>query len=348
MNIDDDTQVNRQLAPQMVKDLDLGVRYDGMIKVAQLMAKAQASLPKHLHGNPGECLAIIMMSLEWKMNPWMVGQKTSVINGRLMYEGQLVAAIINNSGALKNRFKYDFRGEGNERICICTGTLKGEDEERSVEVGMPSSGEATNSPLWKGSQMQKDQQLTYKAARVWVRRHAPEVLLGVYTAEDDWTTLDQPPSGESTVASQQDAFTMKALENKPTQAVDFSQMGAAKKPEPVQAEIAANVTEVQTKFPESRVAEIAPETTTVAPIPTVTSKPKEKTTAVQKDEWSDLADSVDKKPEIKNTSDLLESLPKPCGRCKGKGSVNFQEQDPTTGEVTEGVEPCQKCKGAGK
>ncbi len=223
-------EVQEQTPPQETQQLTVTesaktgvvVEYESFTKMAQLMAKARASLPEHLHNNPGDCLAIVMMATRWGMNPYMVGQKTSVINKRLMYEGQLVAAIVNASGALSGRFRYTYTGQGNDRICTCTGTIRGESEERTVEVGMPSAGQAANSPLWKGTQSDKDQQLSYKAARVWVRRHAPEVLLGVYTPEDDWTNDDKPVVAE-VIANQQDAFTMKALENKiPAEPIIFT------------------------------------------------------------------------------------------------------------------------------
>ncbi len=168
--------------------------YEGEIQFAQLMAKAKI-LPAHLHGNPGNCLAVITMAQSWKMNPIMVGLKTSVIPKKgggetLMFEGQLVNAAINNSGALQGRLRFNMSGQGQATECRVIGRIKGEDEDRDVLVGMPKT---QNSPLWTGNQGDKEQQLSYLAARVWCRRHLPEILLGVYTPEDDWT--EREPDG---------------------------------------------------------------------------------------------------------------------------------------------------------
>lgn len=261
-----------------------------------------------------------------------------------MYEGQLVAAIINNSGMLAKRFRYTYKGEGNARVCTCTGVLKGEDEERSIEAEMPSGNQAKNSPLWGGTQADKDQQLSYKAARIWVRRHAPEVLLGVYTPEDDWHDDKTVIDGQAVAATQQDEFTLKALENKPAEKVDFSKMGAKQKePVTVGVDLAAAGTD-KTAVATVEVKEGKPTVVDVKEVP------KEKPAPVKPaNEWDDLASAVDaKKPAPAKTGDLLDAVEqkKPCAKCKGKGSVNFQEQDPETGEVVEGVEPCPACKGA--
>lgn len=193
---------------------------DSAVHFAQLMAKARSVLPGHLQNKPGECLAIVMLARDWNMNPYSVGMKTSIINNRLMFEGQLVNAIINNSRALAERLRYEFEGEGANRKCTATGRIRNEPETREVTVGMPGPGEATNSPLWKGSQEQKDQQLTYKAARVWARRHVPEVLLGVYTPEDDWKDVQADTTDKGAIQNR-----VMALETAPANVIDVPQGG---------------------------------------------------------------------------------------------------------------------------
>ena len=192
--------MSNELEPKKTTELALHGQYGEAVKLAQLMAKASVSLPEHLHNKPAECLAIVMMALSWNMNPYMVGQKTSIIKGRLMYEGQLVHAVINGSGILADRLRYDFSGSGENRKCKCTGRIKGEADAREVEIGMPGPNEARNSPLWKTD---PDQQLTYKATRIWARRHTPELMLGVYTPEDDWTDAEPEKMREKNVQAVQ-------------------------------------------------------------------------------------------------------------------------------------------------
>ncbi len=209
-NIEDDKAASAALAPVPADQL---TNYEGQIQYAQLIAKSQI-MPAHLRGNPGNCLAVISIAMNWGMNPILVGLKTSVIPKKgggetLMFEGQLVQAAINNSRKLVGRMKFDLSGKDAATVCIARGTIKGESEERTVTVTMPKT---QNSPLWSGTQTDKEQQLTYLAARVWCRRHLPEILLGVYTPEDDFTDRDDAHTQRRDQVSGQ----LAALENNPS------------------------------------------------------------------------------------------------------------------------------------
>lgn len=215
-SIEDDTQANNALQIKPSNQLEFGTQIQQDINLAQLMAKAKLILPRHFHNAPAECLGIIRISRLWNMDPYMVAQKTSVINNRLMYEGQLINAAINNSQAMAERLRFVFDGEGEARSCTAVGVLKGESEKREVTVGIPKQGQARNSPLWSGTAHDIDQQLTYKAARVWARRHAPELTLGIYAPEDDWSDSTTPEQKE--VKQQNESLVqarLKKLETSP-------------------------------------------------------------------------------------------------------------------------------------
>lgn len=233
-DIEDDKVAERALAP--VPARETGV-YQSEIGVAQLMAKSSL-LPRHLHGNPGNCLAVLMLSRDWNMNPIAVGLKTSVIpkkNGgeTLMFEGQLVAAVIAKSKTIEGRLRYVLEGAGEKTTCQAIGRIRGETEERAVTIGMPKT---RNSPLWSGNQGDIEQQMTYLAARTWCRRHAPEILLGVYTPEDDWT---ERPSDAHSERQASVASRITALEHAPAASTgipdkdDFIDVAPSKQPEMV-------------------------------------------------------------------------------------------------------------------
>ena len=80
------------------------------LSLANAMASAAVTIPKHLRGNPGDCLAIVMQAAAWGMNPFAVAQKTHIVNGVLGYEAQLVNAVIQQSGAIEGRFHYEYSG----------------------------------------------------------------------------------------------------------------------------------------------------------------------------------------------------------------------------------------------
>lgn len=151
-----------------------------MMEFAKVMAIAQVAIPKHLRSNPGACLAVAIQASEWQMSPFAVANKTYVVNDRLAYEAQLINAVILRRAPIKGRMKIEYNGEGEKRRCKVTATLTDGDH---VEYESPEIGKilVKNSPLWKGD---PDQQLFYFASRSMCRRHFPDVILGIYTADE--------------------------------------------------------------------------------------------------------------------------------------------------------------------
>lgn len=184
-------------------------RLDQLYRAAEMMASARITVPKHLAGSPGDCLAVIMQAAQWGMNPFAVAQKTHVVNGALGYEAQLVNAVVSSSSLLATRISYDWEGEwkgvngktdkSDDRAVTVSATLKGEHEPRRLRVSMAQAG-VRNSPNWESDPRQ---QLAYLATKKWARLYAPDVLLGVYTPDEiasiearDMGPVDQvQPSG---------------------------------------------------------------------------------------------------------------------------------------------------------
>ncbi len=61
--------------------------------LANIMAKGRL-VPSHLQNAPADCLLVIEQAMRWGMSPFAVAQCTSVIKGKLMFEGKLVAAVV--------------------------------------------------------------------------------------------------------------------------------------------------------------------------------------------------------------------------------------------------------------
>lgn len=154
--------------------------------LAEMMAKGKL-VPAHLQGSPADCLMVIEQALRWRMSPFAVAQATSANRGKLMFEGKLVAAAMHTSGILKSRLQYVFSGEGQARTIRVIGHMKGEREPRDIEVRLLDV--KTDNDQWR---KQPDQQLVYSGSRSWARRHAPEVMLGVYSPEEDFGDVLQP------------------------------------------------------------------------------------------------------------------------------------------------------------
>jgi len=153
---------------------------DQALAFANQMSQARL-LPAHLQKSPADCLRVVLQAARWQMDPFAVADKTSIIQNKLMYEGQLVSAVVNARGNLSKRLSYAYDGEGDNRVLTVSGTVKGETEPRTIDLPF-SLAKRIN----KNGQMQTnpDQQAAYIGARIWARRHMPELMLGVYTPDE--------------------------------------------------------------------------------------------------------------------------------------------------------------------
>lgn len=161
-------------------------------RVATMMCSSGLA-PKHLQGSDkiADCILVVAQALRWKSDPFAVAQHTFVTQGKLGYEGKLIAAMVNASGKLQENLSYAYSGEGDARKIVVSGRMKGSTEVRAIE-GTVGQWKTANK-FWKDD---PDQQLAYRGARQWARRHMPEVLLGVNSEEEigPRTMVDVTPS----------------------------------------------------------------------------------------------------------------------------------------------------------
>ncbi len=167
---------------------------------ADMMANGRCTVPKHLQGNPADCLAITMQSARWNMDPFAVAQKTHIVNGNLGYEAQLVNAVVIANAPIKERLKFKYYGDWDSYITgglnkkdevglgvEVSATFKGESEPRTLKVALALIT-TRNSPNWKSD---PQQQIAYVGTKRWARLYCPEVILGVYTP-DEFDETEKP------------------------------------------------------------------------------------------------------------------------------------------------------------
>ncbi len=151
---------------------------DEAIRLARAMAEAKM-VPKHLQGDVGSCLMVVEQAMRWGMSPFAVAQCTSNIGGKLMYEGKLIAAAVESSGAIQGHFDFDYSGEGEARQVTVSAKRTGETNPRQLTIKLVDV--RTTNEWWR---KQPDQQLAYSSIRNWARRYTPAALLGVYSPEE--------------------------------------------------------------------------------------------------------------------------------------------------------------------
>lgn len=189
---DFDRLLQRSFRPQ---DLMQGDNLDRIERIAIRMAEGRMTVPEYLRDNVGDCMAIAMQAMLWNMDPFAVAQKTHIVSGRLGYEAQLVNAVLQNSGAIRNAPLYEYRGEGQALECRVGCVLRGETSVRWGEWLAAAAIATKNSPLWKTNPRQ---QIGYLQVKNWARAYCPGAILGIYTVDE---LLDGDPLPEITPAA---------------------------------------------------------------------------------------------------------------------------------------------------
>jgi len=153
------------------------------MEVAKMMSISGSAVPAHVRNNAGTCLAVAIQAWEWGMNPFAVANKSYVVNDRLAYESALYNAVATRRAPIEGRLKISYDGEGPTRRCKIRATLRQNEGGDEIEYESPPFSQINpkNSPLWKND---PDQQLFYFSVRAFVRRHFPDVMMGVYTVDE--------------------------------------------------------------------------------------------------------------------------------------------------------------------
>lgn len=197
---DQPRQSNVRVVENDIAVLDTA-KFDHMWRIAKVMASGSL-IPETLRtvgsGDrkrfleldevASNCFLAIAQAVRWGMDPFAVVQCCSVVHGRLMYEGKLVAAVIQSVS--KVRLRYEYNDAAGKALGVrVVGRMPGEDFDRDI-FGTVADWETSgnNSPWGKPGNWRR--QLAYRGAREWARLHDPSALLGVY-ADDEFDEVEE-------------------------------------------------------------------------------------------------------------------------------------------------------------
>lgn len=175
-------KVDRMVVTDVVPIFDTA-KFEHMQRIANVMARcalvpAGLKVKDDIDGTMANCFLVVNQAVRWGMDPFAVAQCSSVIQGKLCYEGKLVSAVMQKHGV---NLEFDFfeEGKGDALGVIVRGTLPG--EQRAREVRGTVAQWKTANDQWK-----KDPRamLCYRGARAWSRIHNPAPMLGVYTPDE--------------------------------------------------------------------------------------------------------------------------------------------------------------------
>lgn len=213
-------QRTRALAVDDVVDIMDTNRFEQMGRIANVMAMSSL-IPESLAGfyegtgnnrvfKPfpietvkANCFLIVNQSVRWGLDPFAVAQATSIVRGKLCYEGKLVAGVI--SAKLGIDLDYDFNDKTGDALGVTvSGIVGGKTKTVGGTVGeWKTTG--SNSPWGNGHESNK-RMLRYRGTREWARAYTPALMLGVYTQDEMLDAAERardvtPPTPPETIAA---------------------------------------------------------------------------------------------------------------------------------------------------
>ncbi len=188
-----------ETAPVTAIGLGDSKSFDLIQRVAKCMAMSTL-VPKAFQNNLPNCIIALNMAGRMNADPLMVCQNLYVVHGTPAWSAQFLIATFNKSGKFSS-IRYDFFGAEGQDDWGCRA--------KATEL---STGELLTGPLvtialakkegWyqKGGskwQTMPEQMLRYRAAAWFVRTIAPEIAMGLQTAEEMRDTYETERDGET-------------------------------------------------------------------------------------------------------------------------------------------------------
>lgn len=195
------------------------------------MLAASTIIPKAYVGNVGNCVIALNMASRIGADPIMVMQNLYVVHGTPSWSAQFLIACFNKCGRFSS-LRYEFGGkEGADDWSCRAWAIEKETGERlngtTVSIAMAKK-EGWYSKTGSKWQSMPQQMLMYRAASWFVRAYAPEIAMGLHTAEEIKDTYDMAPTGDGsyTVSELRDAQTPPQPAQEPAQIACPNEGGA--------------------------------------------------------------------------------------------------------------------------
>lgn len=189
-------------------------------RIGNMLAQSTI-VPKAYVGNVGNCVIALNMASRIGADPIMVMQNLYVVHGSPSWSAQFLIACFNRCGRFSS-LRYEFGGEEGKDSWSCRAwAVEKETGERlngttvSIEMAKKEGWYAKQGSKW---QSMPQQMLMYRAASWFVRAYAPEIAMGLHTAEEIRDTYDLKPTEEGTftVGQLREAQPAKAHTEEPT------------------------------------------------------------------------------------------------------------------------------------
>lgn len=152
-------------------------------RIATMLAQSDI-IPSNYKNNLPNVLVAMEMAHRIGASPLAVMQNMNVIHGRPSWSSTFIIASINTCGRFKP-LRFKFEGTGENKSCLAYTT----DTNGELLEGPPASIAMAKKEGWFGKsgskwQSMPDLMLQYRAAAFFGRLYAPDVLLGMQSADE--------------------------------------------------------------------------------------------------------------------------------------------------------------------
>lgn len=203
------TQLKDQAAPQPIQQMPsvtVGFTTLQSFELAQRAAKLLASstlVPKQYQGNIPNCVIALNMASRIGADPLLVMQNLYVVHGNPGWSAQFTIACFNQCGRFSS-MRYIFTGKEGQDDWSCQAWAI-EKETGEKILGPVISIAMSKKEGWyqkSGSKWQTIPQLMlmYRAGAWLARTHAPEISMGLQTAEELHDVFDARQGGDGRYA----------------------------------------------------------------------------------------------------------------------------------------------------
>lgn len=183
--------------------IQVGLTDSQSFELAQRVAKCFAAstlVPKEYQNNLPNCVIALNMASRMGADPLMVIQNLHIVHGRPGWSAQFLIATFNKCGRF-SAIRYEFVGQEGTDTWGCrakaTELATGE-----VLTGTTVTLAMAKKEQWyqkNGSKWQTmpEQMLMYRAASWFVRAYAPEIAMGLQTADELREVIDLDRDGDA-------------------------------------------------------------------------------------------------------------------------------------------------------
>lgn len=161
-------------------------------RAARLLSTSSL-VPKEYQGNIANCVIALNMANRMQSDPLMVMQNLYIVHGRPGWSSQFLISTFNASGRF-SALRYEWVGdEGKDSWGCRAWAIEKETGEKlvgsTVTIGLAKK-EGWYSKTGSKWQTMPQQMLMYRAASWFIRAYAPEIAMGMHTAEELRDTIE--------------------------------------------------------------------------------------------------------------------------------------------------------------